>query len=347
MDRNPQDTHHHPITPLPVEGSAVEVATGVFWIRLPLPFALDHINVWLMDDGAGWTLVDSGVSSNRTRSVWERIFATALAGRPVTRVIATHFHPDHVGLAGWLVDRWDAVFCTSLTEWLFGRMLSLQSTEHLVAEMVPFYRRAGVGAAMLETLTARGNAYAQSVTPLPGTLHRLRDGDDLTIGSTQWRVIIGGGHTPEHVCLYAAEPALLIAGDQVLPRISPNISVWPSEPEADPLGDFFASLERLRALPANTLVLPSHGEPFTGLHGRLDELTAHHRARLDQVMALCAEPMTAAEVTAAMFDRLLDAHQTVFAIGEAIAHLNHLANQGRIGRAVGADGIVRYEQRPS
>jgi len=329
---------------MPETGTAVRVAPGILWVRMPLPFALDHINIWLLEDDAGWTIVDTGIGSNRTKEYWERIFASALGDKRVVRVIATHFHPDHVGLAGWLVDRWDAEFCSSLTEWLFGRALSQEDPASMVRTGLAFYRRAGLDEASLAVMAERGNAYAQGVTDLPPVLHRLREGDRLTIGGAEWEVIIGGGHTPEHVCLYSATSGILIAGDQVLPRISPNISVWPSEPDADPLQDFLATLDRLRAVPDDTLVLPSHDTPFLGLHGRLDGLAAHHRDRLEETLAACEIPRSVAEVTRIMFRRPLDPHQLVFAVGEALAHLNHLLYRGRLNRRTDPQGVLLFSR---
>jgi glyoxylase-like metal-dependent hydrolase (beta-lactamase superfamily II) len=338
----------HPSQPgsdaMPEAGTAVTVAPGILWVRMPLPFALDHINIWLLEDDAGWTIVDTGIGSNRTREYWERIFAEALGAKPVIRVIATHFHPDHVGLASWLVERWGAEFCSSLTEWLFGRALSQEDPESMVRTALAFYRRAGLDEASLAVMAERGNAYARGVAALPPVLRRLRAGDRLPIGGAEWQVIIGGGHTPEHVCLYSAGSGILIAGDQVLPRISPNISVWPSEPDADPLQDFLASLDQLRAVPDDTLVLPSHDTPFLGLHDRLDELTAHHQERLRETLDACETPRSVAEVTRIMFRRPLDPHQLIFAVGEALAHLNHLLYRGHLSRKTDQNGVLIFSR---
>ncbi|WP_247881294.1 MBL fold metallo-hydrolase [Skermanella sp. TT6] len=328
----------------PEPGTVRRVAPGILWVRMPLPFALNHINIWLLEAEDGWTIVDTGIGSNRTKDCWERIFRESLAGKPVVRIVATHFHPDHVGLAGWLVDRWQAEFCASLTEWLFGRMLSLESPEAMVRTSLAFYRRAGLDEAALAVMAERGNSYAKGVTPLPARLRRLKAGDRLPIGGTDWHVITGGGHTPEHVCLHCPDRGIFIAGDQVLPRISPNISVWASEPDADPLDDFLRTLDRLRSLPDDLLVLPSHDTPFTGLHARLDALAAHHRERLEEVVNACAEPSTVAQVTRVMFNRPLDPHQLVFAVGEALAHLNHLAARGRLIRRTDRDGLLRFSR---
>jgi len=338
----------HPALPdsgaMPEAGTAVTVAPGILWVRMPLPFALDHINIWLLEDDAGWTIVDTGIGSNRTRDHWERIFATSLGGKPVIRVIATHFHPDHVGLATWLVERWDAEFCSSLTEWLLGRALSQEDPEAMVRTGLAFYRRAGLDDASLGVLAERGNAYARGVDSLPPVLRRLRAGDKLSIGGTEWQVVIGGGHSPEHVCLHNPTASVLIAGDQVLPRISPNISVWPPEPDADPLRDFLETLERLRAVPDDTLILPSHDTPFMGLHARLDVLAAHHEDRLQETLEACDTPRSIAEVTRIMFRRPLDPHQLVFAVGEALAHLNHLLHRGSLIRTTSPKGIFLFSR---
>lgn len=327
----------------PAEAGTVQVAPGVHWVRMPLPFKLDHINLWLLEDGPGWTLVDTGFNNEATRALWERMFPTVLGGRPITRVIATHFHPDHMGLAGWLVPRFGAAFHATLAEWLYGRMVSLEPDEMSRPQLERFYRQAGLPEEMIEAVINRPNGYRTAVAPLPGSLNRLRDGDVLEVGGHRWRVVVGLGHAPEQACLLDEARGLFIAGDQILPKISPNVSVWPHEPDSDPLADYLETLEAFKALPEGLLVLPSHGLPFTGLHARIGELIEHHRLRLDETLAACAEPATAREVMQAMFTRTLDAHQTRFAVGEAIAHLNHLLHQGRVTRERGA-GPDRYRR---
>ncbi|WP_051340465.1 MBL fold metallo-hydrolase [Azospirillum halopraeferens] len=332
---------------LPPEGGAVAVAPGVHWVRMPLPFALDHINLWLLEDGDGWTIADTGYNSEATRALWLRLFDGVLAGRPVHRVLCTHFHPDHMGLAGWLVGRTGATFATSLTEWLYGRALSLDTSELAVPPTLSFYRRAGAPEAVMERLAVWATAYRASVSPIPAVLHRLRDGDRPMIGGVPWRVVVGRGHAPEQVCLHAADRRVLIAGDQVLERISPNVSVWPNEPDADPLGDFLDSIAALTAtIPDDVLILPSHGVPFTGLHARLAALAAHHAERLNTCRAACDRPHTAWEVTRALFTRDLDPHQMRFAVGETLAHLNHLVHRGALHRHRPDDGGAdRYVAR--
>lgn len=345
MASTPDGSVDYPFCATPDPGGWQEVVPGVLWIRLSLPFQLDHINVWALDGGAaGWTLVDCGLGDPRSRAVWEDLLRDALGGRPVERVVATHFHPDHIGAAAWLVERTGAGFASSLTEWLFARTLSAGNDATADAVVERFYRRCGLDEDALAALLARKGAYSRGVPAVPATLTRLRAGDRLRVGDHDWTVIGGGGHTAEPVSLHrpadAASPDLLISGDQILPRISPNISVWPSEPDADPLADYLASLDGWSALPADVLVLPSHGRPFHGLHRRAGELARHHAERLAEIESLCAEPQTAAAVTRALFPRPLDPQQMLFAVGEAVAHLNHLIGKGRLERVAGRHGAM-------
>jgi glyoxylase-like metal-dependent hydrolase (beta-lactamase superfamily II) len=325
----------------PEPGTLVEVAPGIHWLRMPLPFALNHINLWLLADGAGWTIVDSGLNTPVTIELWERIFAEGLGGKPVTRLIVTHFHPDHMGLAGWLTRRWQIPLWVSETEWLSARMLAAdRDDEAFGADQTPFYRRAGLDEATLQMLAARGNQYAKRVGPIPREFHRLADGMTIAVGGRHWRVIVGHGHAPEHVCLHCPELDLFIAGDQVLPKISPNISVWPNEPDANPLARYLDSLEVLRrAVPADVLVLPSHNLPFYGLDIRIDQLAAHHAERLAEIETACATPHSTMAIVPLLFRRELDAQQLGFAIGEALAHVNHLVAAGRLTRSARADGV--------
>ena len=363
--RQPADNAlHYPFPTAPEPGGVLTVAPGVLWIRLALPYQLDHINVWALDGGhpgggpggghpgggrtdkdAGWTLVDTGLGDERTFAVWEGLLATRLAGRPVERVVVTHFHPDHIGAADWLVRRTGAGFAASLAEWLLARVLAGPGTPAAEAAVECFYRRGGLDGDTLAAVLARKGTYAYGVPGVPMTLTRLRAGNRLRVGATEWRVLGGSGHSVEPVSLHDPAAGLLIAGDQILPRISPNVSVWPNEPDADPLTDYFASLDAWSALPADTLVLPSHGVPFHGLHARAAALRDHHTARLEDIVRHCAAPQTAIAVTRSLFHRPLDSHQMVFALGEAIAHLNHLIGRGLLERDDGPDGVDRYRRR--
>jgi glyoxylase-like metal-dependent hydrolase (beta-lactamase superfamily II) len=336
----------YPFAETPPEGEVREVAPGVNWLRMPLPMVgLDHINLWLLADGEGWTLVDCGLHNTRIRELWEVIFEQALAGRPITRIITTHFHPDHLGLAGWLVERWGAELWMTRTEWLFGRMLSLDAQHAPPQSVVDFYYRAGFGEEALERIRSGGYGhYRKGVTPIPESYRRIRDGEAIEIGGRAWRVVVGRGHAPEHACLYCRELGVMISGDQILPKITPHIGVYPGEPEADPLEEYLESLPRFREIPEGTLVLPSHKDPFVGLHRRLQELIEHHEQRLDRVLGACAEPLTVLETLPHLFNRELDPFMTVMATGESLAHLNYLLEQGRMVREYGADGIYRYRR---
>jgi len=352
MNLQEQQLHYPWADALPDTGRTIEVAPGVRWLRMALPFALDHINLWLLRDRdeqgrEGWAIVDCGITSDATRAAWEQIFEHELQGLPVLRVIVTHMHPDHIGLAHWLTERWNARLWISATDWNAARLASQSTTGFGGAAAAAFMASQGLAdPASIERIKARSNYYASMVPQVPAKYRRLMDGDLLRIGAHDWRCIAGHGHAPEHISLYCPGLAMLISGDMVLPRISTNVSVIDIEPEANPLPLYLASLERLRSLPQDTLVLPSHGKPFRGLHARIDQLQGHHDERLADVRSACArEPQTAASLLPVLFRRPLDLHQTTFAMGESIAHLHALWLAGELTRVAGADGVWRFQTR--
>lgn len=329
----------------PPAGEVTEVAPGLRWLRMPLPFALNHINLWLVEDGAGWAIVDTGINNPETKALWEHLFATALGGRPVTRVICTHFHPDHMGLAGWLTERLGVELWTTAGEWEHASQALADPPGTFAGELLDFYRRVGFGNVAETVKTSRPSSYRTLVGPVPEHYHRLADGMAFDIGTRRWRVIIGRGHAPEHACLHCPELDLLIAGDQVLPKISPNISLWPRGADQDPLGSYIASLGKLeRAVPASAFVLPSHNLPFYGLHARINQLSALHAERVADIVAACHTPRTGAEIVPILFTRTLDRHQLGFAIGETMAHLARAVAAGALARRERADGVWLFER---
>ncbi len=338
------ETIRFPFDTRPETGQALEVADGVFWVRMPIPIpGLEYINLWLLRDDDGWTIVDTGLGTGTIREAWESVFAQTLDGRPVKRVICTHFHPDHLGQAGWLTERWDVGLWMTLGEWTFGRMLALDAQDALPDDVVRFYRRAGFGEDLIDDYKKRGYSHFQSaVTPIPRSFRRIVDGEAIIIGGHEWRVMVGRGHSPEHACLYCADLKLLISGDQVLPNISPHIGVYPGEPDANPLGFYLDSLPTFKPLPDDTLTLPAHNDPFFGLHARLDSLAHHHDTRLDALLAACAEPQTALTVLPHIFRRKLEGPNVVLATGEGMAHLHYLMGRGLIGRELDEAGVYQY-----
>jgi len=338
---------------LPEPGRCIEVSPGVKWIRMALPFALDHINLWLLrdqlDGREGWTVVDTCIAHDQSRAQWEHIFEQELQGLPILRVLVTHMHPDHIGLAKWLCERWSTpdqpchLWC-SATDYNSARIGSQSTTGFGGEGAAAFFRSHGLtDPDALEKIRGRASYYPSLVPGVPRQFRRLMDHQTLAIGGHLWRCIAGYGHAPEHMAFWCEALGVLISGDMVLPRISTNVSVYDVEPESDPLDLFLQSLRRYEPLPADTLVLPSHGKPFRGLHERLAQLHDHHADRLSEVLQACtSKACTATDVIPVLFQRPLDLHQSTFAMGEAVAHLHRLWFGGELRRERDADGIWRF-----
>jgi len=330
---------HYPFPEVPAPGTTIEVAPGIHWLSMPLPFALDHINLWLVEDGDGWTVIDTGIGNAETRALWEKI----LGSKRVKRVIVTHYHPDHAGNAAWLCQRYGVELWMTQGEYLTAHAVRTSSAGYTTDAVLSVFRKNGLEEQRAAGMGGRGNRYAALVPEFPLSYRRIIEGDEIAIGGHTWRAMIGHGHAPEHLSLYSKSLNTLIAGDMLLSTISTNVSVWSIDPEGDPLRLFLDSIARYRELPADMLVLPSHGKPFRGAHDRVGQLERHHQDRFTDVeKSLRENPKSAAELLSVLFRRPLDGHQTFFAMGEAIAHLHYLYYAGRAKRAQGEDGIMRY-----
>ena len=341
---------HYPLgDTLPAPGSALTVAPGVKWLRMALPFALNHINLWLLrdeiDGSPGWSVVDCCISTDEAKAQWEQVFAGELEGLPILRVIVTHMHPDHIGLAHWLCERWNVRLWISATDYALARIGTEGPTGFGGDAAAAFFAAHGLNDPdSVEQIKGRGSYFPKLVPAVPRQYRRMLDGDSLAIGGRHWTCISGYGHAPEHISLYCEELKVLIGGDMMLPRISTNVSVYEQEPEANALKQFLDSIDKFRALDADTLTLPAHGKPFTGLYERIQQLHDHHQDRLAEVMQACrAGPCSAADMLPVLFKRALDLHQTTFAMGEAIAHLHLLWFEGRLLRTRDADGVYRFQ----
>lgn len=337
----------YPFETPPATGEALELAPGVLWIRMPLPFTLAHINVWALADGPRWTLVDTGVRTAQTASAWRQLHEGALGGRGLERVIVTHMHPDHVGMAGWLTRRGQCRLWMTRLEYLTCRVLVADTGRDPPEDGIRFYRRAGWDEASIEHYRARFGEFGQHTYALPDSFRRIRDGETLRIGENDWRVITGNGHSPEHACLYCPSLKLLISGDQVLPRISSNVSVFPTEPDADPLADWLASLDKLRdTVPDDVLVLPAHNLPFRGLHARLQRLAQGHLDGLARLRERIVQPRRVIDVFDVLFSRPIDSpHLLSMATGETLAHLNRLVAEGSASVRTDTAGVDWYQAR--
>lgn len=324
----------------PAEGEAIELAEGILWLRLPLPMALDHVNVYALDDGDGWTLIDTGISSSRTRSLWERIIAGPLSGKPIRRLIGTHHHPDHIGLSGWFQAEHGAEFFTTRTAWLFARMLTLDVEDKPTPEALAFFRAAGMDADIYtKRASERPFNFADIVWPLPAGFTRLSEGGTFHAGGRDWDIRLGNGHAPDHITLWSKSDELVIGGDQLLPSISPNLGVYPTEPMADPVWDWLESCERLSAFATEVqLVLPGHKLPYTGLPTRFRQLSQNHEGALERLLDHLKTPRRGGECFPALFKREIGEREYGLALVETIAHLNHLLIKGDITRDMGEDG---------
>jgi glyoxylase-like metal-dependent hydrolase (beta-lactamase superfamily II) len=358
-DGRPDDSRglEYPCGERPAPGFAREVAPGVLWLRMPLPFTLNHINLWAVADrdgqGPGWAIVDTGTRTPEVLEAWRRLIspegplAATAQGARLTRIFVTHMHPDHVGMAGWLTRKFQCRLWMTRLEYLTCRTLVADTGREAPEDAIRFYRSTGWPEEALDNYRARFGGFSKYVHTLPDSFRRLSDGDVLRIGDHDWRIVVGRGHSPEHACLLCDDLRVLISGDQILPRISSNVSVFPTEPDADPLGDWISSIERLRGLlPADLLVLPAHGDPFRGVHKRLDHLAAGHEEGLARLRVLLAAPKRAIDVFGALFARPINDTSELLgmATGESLAHLNYLVARGEVLRALDAAGVQHYRK---
>jgi len=344
LARKPKEEISYEYSERPGPGEIMQVVPGVKWLRMPLPFALGHINLWLLEDGDGWAIVDTGVGTEECQEIWDRTFTDGMEGRPATQLIVTHLHPDHSGCAGWLAEKLEVELLMPREEYLLCRILVSDTGRAAPDAGIRFYKAAGYSQKALDVYQQRFGSFGKYVSPLPESYRRLKDADILTIGESEWQIIIGRGHSPEHACLYCAERNILISGDQLLPTISSNVSVHPTEPAANPLSDWMTSLRELRdKVPVDVLVFPAHGKPFRGAHMRLNQLIHEHDTGLAALHEHCAVPKRAIDVFPALFKARITGSNLMFAIGEAIAHLNYLLDTGQMAVEMDGDGVNWYQ----
>jgi glyoxylase-like metal-dependent hydrolase (beta-lactamase superfamily II) len=327
----------------PQPGQLVEIANGVMWLTMPLPFELDHINLYLIKDGDNWVIVDTGIGTSTTKALWQQIFEK-LDGS-ISAVVVTHLHPDHIGLAGWIADEFDVPFYMSQTEYFTARAFCAGKNGASNKRDVRYFSQAGLDSELVEKLTqGDGKGFSQVVSPIPVSYTRLKHNDVLSFDNNEWKVLIGRGHSPEHACLYCESKGVLISGDHILPMITPNIGAYSTEPDALTLNDYLTTLPPFKALPEDTVVLPAHKLPFVGLHQRIDELLAHHHQHLRALKSACATPQTVAELLPVMFKRKLSSRNMVFAVAECYAHLNYLVAEGELTKTLVDDSVLAFTQ---
>ncbi len=328
----------------PGAGDVTEIMDGVYWLRMSLPMAgLDHINLYFLRDGDEFVVVDTGLGWQEAMEIWRRVFKDFMGGAPVNRVICTHLHPDHAGLAGWMCRKFKAPLLMTMGEYFLCRLMAADTGNPAPEEGILFYKRAGLTGEQIELYKSNFGRFGKAISPLPNGYQRIRDADKIEIGRRQWRVIIGSGHSPEHACLYNGDLNIMISGDQLLPNISSNVSVWPTEPEGNPLEDWISSCHKLKAaIPTDTLVLPAHGIPFRGAHHRLSKLIKHHEQALIRLHEYCFQPKRSTDVYPVLFRRTINDGNRSMAVGESIAHLNCLMSRGLMERSLNEAGQYIY-----
>jgi glyoxylase-like metal-dependent hydrolase (beta-lactamase superfamily II) len=341
FDSDPKEIDYPPI-PIPGPGEFTEVTPGVMWLRIPMPMDLNHINLWLLDEGDGWTLIDSGINADIARQAWETLEAALFVQKPLKRIFLTHLHPDHIGLARWLQERHRAVVWMSLRGYSLVKQFAAEQSAEDVQGAHVFMRSHGFADTDMLSRFFSGKMFRTGISGVPDVTHHPNDGDRIAIGAAQWQVYETDGHAEGHQCLFDAQRRILICGDQVLPTISPNVSYSPRGTDSNPLASYIGSLERLSGLEARTLVLPAHGKPYYGLRPRAADLIAHHHAHLAAVEAACETPKTAYELVPVLFKRRLIGSHWMFAMGETIAHAEFLALSNRLVRRRDEDGLIRY-----
>ena len=329
---------------LPVPLEPIEVAEGILWFRLPMPIALDHINIYLLDDGDSWVLIDTGLGDIKSIEIWTNIFKKYLSKRPIQKIIGTHFHPDHVGLAGWLIERTDAEFWMTQIEWLSARQAYLTVDSGVSQAMSAFYKKANLKPDLIKIYDDIGNDYRSMVTPIPLEYDRIEHSTSFKIGDRIWRPVFGSGHSPDHVSFYCEKDRIMLGGDMLLPRITPIIAVWWQEPNADPLEGYIEFLKTLGSIGSDALILPAHNRPYKELQTRVVDLISHHNERLEITYEACKNENSADAIMRELFTRKLDPFQTRFAIGETIAHINNLIKKGTLKRRLDDDGVYFYSQ---
>lgn len=331
----------YPFTEVPAFGTTLEVQPGIHWVRMPLPLALDHINLYLVDAGEGWYIIDTGIKGDQVQVYWKAIFEQCLQGKPVLGIVATHMHPDHIGQAGWLEQYWQAPLYMTLGEYFTARTFISGPGPEMPFMARQFYQRAGYDEQEILKMRGRAKGFASIVEPMPGAFIRLKDDDVLRWGERSWRVMVGQGHSPEHACLLDEANNVMFSGDQIIATITSNVSVMANEPQANPMELWLASHRKMMSLPEDVLILPAHGLPFRGVRTRLQQLIDHHEDHIAALEEACLRPQSAMELLPVLFKRPLGEHDKPLALGECIAHLHLMLARGIVERSV-VDDVYHY-----
>lgn len=333
------------VAPREEEGGVEQVAPGIWRITMPLPFALRWVNAYLLQGDGEYCLIDAGLATPDAEAfMLQGLVAAGISPPQLSTMVLTHAHPDHIGLAGRFQQASGApVFMLRMER---QRMQGIWAAEdsQAVESVSTYYIKYGMPPE--ESALEKGAmAATRRLVTVPQQVTSLEEGQQVRLAGELYEVIWTPGHADGHICLWRASDGVLIAGDHILPRISPNISLYPNS-RPNPLQDYLDSLKKVRDLPAR-LVLPGHGFPLTGLAARADELAKHHQERIEETMQIVAEVQGASgastyQVAEGLFAGRLDSLQNRrFAFAEALAHLEYLRFEGRLMYRE-EQGVVRY-----
>lgn len=338
-------TIRYPWDQPPKNGEITEIAEGVMWLRLPLPMKLDHVNIYILDDGDGWTLIDTGIKTRKVMGMWKHLIDNILSGKPIKRVIATHHHPDHIGLHGWFVENYGAEYLSTQVAYLTARMLTLDAQEAYLDSQIDFYRRAGMRSDLFEARKSeRPFNFSDIVHPIPIGFKKISEGNKIEMGGRTWDIRVDHGHAPDHATFWSCDDCLVLSGDQIIPSISSNIGVYPTEPDSNPLKEWMASCDRLKEFSNDdNLALPGHKLPFVGIPLRLKQLLENHSGALDRLRLDLKTPKTAGEVMPAIFKRNIEDGEYSLGLVEALAHCNYLWHAGEVTRTLDNDGVYQWQ----
>ncbi len=320
--------------------SIVEVSPNIFQVRVPIPFPLRNVQCYLVRETDGWTMVDTGLNYPAALEAWDGAFrALRMKPRDIRRIVLTHTHPDHFGLAGHFQRLADAPVY-ALNEEIEIIPREWPPEEIAIPLLSRFFRHHGAPDQVLGRVAGRSREVIEMTNPLP-VLVPLHEGEDIRIGGQPYRVIWVPGHADGHLVLYRRSDGLMFIGDHVLMKITPNIALWP-QLEFNPLQKYLASLDKISQFKTQ-IALPGHRAIVHDVPARVAEIKQHHQVRLHETLVAAGKGNNGYQVARALFPHLVTADDIRLGMIEALSHLEYLTQAGKLERLEGA--VMRYRQK--